>query len=461
MKKLILSLVLAAITLPAMALSTNQQVKITNALATLEAYGIDPTVVSDNVSDTINLSYSYLENGNANWGKDFAKALINRNDPAIPTGGLIVHRGEVGEQNWIYQSFDYTNDRGGNVLFYDASVSGTYDSFAVVKITGQTGCDKYKIGKSYYCWNANVKEALEIEYDNFWADKESRGIFQEGVLASDALSSLVSDKIIGKAQNLKETIKALSYQTATAEISKSMSQNCTSTEGAVTSIGICYRIGEQYLDLSSNLTTIVQSNDGYLVEGANYGTNDGFYAYLEHRTDTAGITSAVYQKIASNGQRTGDVRTANSFQYLGGTTTKKTLLDTYSTSLSDITNIADAYGDLASGETMGSFSGEHGGNTMTFEETSAGVWTSTSGLVGTFSQTTVDAIAAGADMLVHYGQGWSLVEISDGVWKDSNGSVTNDTKADSLTWGWTRENVSPTTYDSGTDEWTIGELFSI
>ena len=50
MKKLILSLVLATITLPAMAIMGNTpQEKLTNALSVLDAYGIAPIVVSDDI----------------------------------------------------------------------------------------------------------------------------------------------------------------------------------------------------------------------------------------------------------------------------------------------------------------------------------------------------------------------------------------------------------------------------
>ena len=134
------------------------------------------------------------------------------------------------------------------------------------------------------------------------------------------------------------------------------------------------------------------------------------------------------------------------------------MLSDYNLALDNIEGIANAYAFLSSDTvTMGSLSVELDGNTLTFEETSAGVWVSTSGLINEFNQVTIDAIAAGAEMTVHYGGGYSLVKIGEDVWQDSNGAITDRAKAESLNWG--IFNTDFNSYDAGTDIWTLGDLY--
>ena len=87
MKKLILSLVLAAITLPAMAISQAQQDKLNTAMAVLNSYGINPVVVKDSINET-NEFYK-LTNTNANGGDTahWAEAIQDK----FVNGNIIVN----------------------------------------------------------------------------------------------------------------------------------------------------------------------------------------------------------------------------------------------------------------------------------------------------------------------------------------------------------------------------------
>ena len=359
MKKLILSLVLAAITLPAMAdISQSHVIKVSNALATLEAFGIDHTVVADDVSG-LNLSYTW-DNGNYSWTKTFTEALSNKSNDI---GSLIINPG-VG-QNWYATTT--TASAGGryNTVKLYTPTDTNANSFTQLSITKFNSPNYWissytKIGSTKYDKNTSsdiIEDVIESYYDSKFANADQNNVHQESDGVLDSLSGDISGLIIDNAKGLKETIKNISYQVVAAEIGKSLTASCIATDGGVISSGACAVIGSKFLDINSKVTNIIASNTGFKVTGANWASNDGFYAYLEQRTDSYingqgeeiffGSSYSVYQRIDDNGNRWGSAVRESNLSGLGGTVTEGNLLGTYQDSLEDISILAGALSDLS------------------------------------------------------------------------------------------------------------------
>ena len=106
MKKLILSLVLATFTLSAMAITGNTpEAKLTNALAILDAHGISPIVVSDDIG--LDHSFYGLENTSETealgWVYELQNKLVGGEFFVQQQGASFVADNSQGVSDGIYR----------------------------------------------------------------------------------------------------------------------------------------------------------------------------------------------------------------------------------------------------------------------------------------------------------------------------------------------------------------------
>ena len=258
MKKSILTLVLASLALPTIAgslteiLSADKLNKVNNAISTLEGYGINHTVVADNISDKLNLSYTW-DNGNNSWTQTLTEALENGGGVQ---GALIINGGS--NQLWHagtnYASSNGINYNTASLTAFDSAASQQFISMSIVKAKiapyNTSDFSYTQIGSVKYFHNASA-ESIETEteayYDQLFSNADSNNVHQESDGLVESLSGDIGGLIVDNAKGLKETIKTIGYQVAAAEVGKGLSANCIGPEGEIYSIGVCATLGSNFL----------------------------------------------------------------------------------------------------------------------------------------------------------------------------------------------------------------------
>ena len=360
MKKLILSLVLAAITLPAMALSTTQQAKLDGAMAVLSSYGINPVVVKDSINET-NEFYK-LTNINASggdtdrWAQDIQDKFVNGNIIVnTSSGASFVANNSAGPGLFdITLMSSSTVDSGKSFGIYidnswnkdytwlvNGNQSGAKQKIKLDLYTLESAMELCAGAYSGYCYGATIEEKAQNfmeDYNASWKYKRatewaySQFIEQNDFVyrESDKLDvgSAVGKIIVGKAQELKPVIKDVALQIAAAEVGKGAISSC-----GIDYVVVCSSIGEKFVSISSQLSDNVYSPISYEYQGKTW----------THVSPGSDLITATY--INDYGNTVTSSQNINFISHKPGFVTVDEVSNTqnYNDMLFDIADISDAY----------------------------------------------------------------------------------------------------------------------
>ena len=322
MKNLILGLVLATLTLPAMAISQAQQDKLNNAMAVLTSFGINPVVVKDSINET-NEFYK-LTNLNANggdtsrWAQDIQDKFVGGNMIVnTSSGASFVKNNSAGPGLFdITLMSSSTVDSGKSFGVYIDNSWGKEYTWLVngnqVGAKKKIKLDLYTLESamelcagaySGYCYGATIEEKAQNfmeDYNYSWKYKRATEYaYQQFIDQNDFVyresdkldvGSAVGRVIIGKAKELKTVIKNTGLYVAAAEIGKGAASSCDINYAVV-----CSSVVEKFISISSQLTPNLITPESYvkgtltyyLEDDGKFWTEDGQYwgslAYFQYK----------------------------------------------------------------------------------------------------------------------------------------------------------------------------------
>ena len=360
MKNLILGLVLATLTLPAMAISQAQQDKLNNAMAVLNSYGINPVVVKDSINET-NEFYK-LTNINASggdtdrWAQDIQDKFVNGNIIVnTSSGASFVANNSAGPGLFdITLMSSSTVDSGKSFGVYidnswnkdytwlvNGNQSGAKQKIKLDLYTLESAMELCAGSYSGYCYGATIEEKAQNfmeDYNASWKYKRatewaySQFIDQNDFVyrESDKLDvgSAVSSIVLGKAKELKLVIKDVGLQVAAAEIGKSARAVC-----GINYAVVCSSIGAKFVSISGQLSDNVYTTVSYEYQGKTW----------THVSPGSDLITATY--INDYGNTVTSSQNINFISHKPGFVTVDEVSNTthYNDMLSDIDDIADAY----------------------------------------------------------------------------------------------------------------------
>ena len=303
MKKLILSLVLATLTLSAMALTTDQQTKLDNAWSVLTAHGVDPTVMKNELNFDFN-STKYNQGVYDQNIINFGNAFTNTNniarqgkDSFFNVNGGVVTTSNNGKKVELYRN---------NVNYYYKKSTNTY---ATKKLSHMNSYYfKYYGNKAY-----NYLKAVDPTIITL-SDK-----------ISDAdISGDVGSAIQGEVEGLKATIRNIGILEVVAELAKSVESTCINDKAT----NACTALGVQFISLDSNIETLNP---------------------VEHYIYQSDIWLVSEDGNTVINQTTGATENTNYFSSWTGIVYQPEVLsiDTYENSLFEISNIANAFAEIS------------------------------------------------------------------------------------------------------------------
>ena len=314
MKKLILGLVLATLTLPAMALTDAQKLKVVNALAVMSSNGIDPTILSTEIDWT----QDKFQSTQADTFGNTIKAGFSS------TGEFILHQGSAGFENLdnTVDKYGYTHNgvKFGKHKFTTVNLNGT------IWMEGGGGSGNAEIVEGLF------EDTYERYSTNLVAWEQSWGEGNIFLDDDDVISEFIQGKIGGavreKANNLKPVIKAVGYQIAGANLGKVAHNVCKEQFVTVNVINACSNVGDKFTSVAQGVHSMYTPG-GYIVYGAKWYLNTSTGLYYNNTYFTGYGASEGY--FTAKG--------AASFVELNE-------IDSYNDSLDSIVDIADAFGEL-------------------------------------------------------------------------------------------------------------------
>ena len=344
MKKLILGLVLATLTLPAIALTDAQKVKVANALSVLSANGIDPTILSTEIDWT----QDKFQSAQADTFGNTIKAGFSS------TGEFILHQGSAGFENLdnTVDKYGYTHNgvKFGKHRFTTVNLNGT------IWMEGGGGSGNAEIVEGLFEDTYERYSTNLVAWEQTWGEGN---IFLED---SDVISDFIQGKIGGavkdKLVSTKSMIHDIAYQTAAAEVGKTTRTLCSNQGTIVTVDPACTKVGEKFLSISNKLINTAGVSDEAHIEryGLRWEINPTLMDEMAQKIidgtcnngcwDTT--NNPVYSKLNSQGNLISGSSSSEIYLLSNGGSLYGSVSDAsvYNDTLDDVLDIIDSFSEL-------------------------------------------------------------------------------------------------------------------